>query len=72
MKWQANSLDLTTLDFFLKIKIHATQPERLGDLLHRIENEWQQLNADVLSRKTFQNELYYCVKVNGTSFEQFI
>lgn len=78
IEWPPRSPDLAPLDFFLwghlKSKIYATQPESLDDLRNRIINECRQITPQILSnvRERFQQNLFYCMEVNGAHFQHLI
>lgn len=78
IEWPPRSPDLAPLDFFLwghlKSKIYATQPESLDDLRNRIINECRQITPQMLNnvRERFQQNLFYCMEVNGAHFQHLI
>ncbi|KYQ59324.1 hypothetical protein ALC60_01634, partial [Trachymyrmex zeteki] len=78
IEWPPRSPDLSPLDFFLwghlKSKIYATQPTSLEGLRQRIINESHQIIPQMLQnvRQRFEQNLYYCMEVDGQHFEQLL
>ncbi|KAL3265703.1 hypothetical protein HHI36_009906 [Cryptolaemus montrouzieri] len=78
IEWPPRSPDLAPLDFFLwghlKSEIYATKSESLDDLRIRIINECRQIGPEMLSnvRERFEQNLFYCMEVNGAHFQHLI
>lgn len=78
IEWPPRSPDLTPLDFFLwghlKSKIYATQPASLEILRQRIIHECRQITPEMLQnvRERFEQNLYYCMEVEGQHFEHLL
>lgn len=78
IEWPARSPDLSPLDYFLwghlKSRIYQTQPNTLDDLRHRILDEIQIIEPNVIRNAVaeFYYRIGYCQIQKGAQFEHLL